>query len=249
MKKTEVKDVTYYQNKILKMFQDKAGKFSSAEIFDDWLDISVASNQLRLNGQIANYINIHNHVFGKYKCDKTILQLFSDALHTLYEGLGVTKSDILGGVFIQLHPKENFGKSFIPHPICELMTEITAQSPEKIKKIIEKDGVLGWSDPTCGSGSLLVDAFRYAVENGIDTNKIIFYGNDIDKRCAQMTFLQLELLGTNGMVEIDNTSADITSSVFITTENYVKAYGEEKLATNIAYCQMVLDLCKGNSFI
>lgn len=238
MKKTEVKDATYYQNKILKMFQDKAGKFSSAEIFDDWLEWSISCIRLYHYGEIEHFISIRDYLSDKY--DDTVSELFDNITNTLREGLLATESDILGVVFMRMHPKKNLGQFFTPQHICDFMTKLSVQSPEEIRKQIEENGGIAWSDPTCGAGAMLISVFKYAKKNGINTNKILLHGKDIDKRCAHMAFLQLELLGANGVVETGDTLLDTTSEVLVTTTQFVGRYGQEVLMENIICYQMML---------
>ena len=231
------KDEVYYQNTIIQMFKDLSGKYSMVELFNDYLERECASHQAMLGRDIEHYIEIRKYLLGKY--ETSIFKAFDKITSVLVEGLTNTHRDILGVVFMQMNPNKKLGQFFTPSHICELMVKVTDDSVEEINRRIKQNGYATVSDPCCGAGAMQIAYYKYVLEQGIDIDKIVFHGKDIDIRCAQMTFLQLEHLNTTALIEVGDTILDTVSKKYITAEAYIKEKGRVSLALScMRYLQM-----------
>lgn len=95
------------------------------------------------------------------------------------------KLDILGDVFQGGVTYGEHGQFFTPEPICRMMSSMCGVADLEPGKIV--------SDPCCGSGRMLLAAAEI-------NPRLIFYGTDIDIRCAQMTAINLALWRLCGWV-------------------------------------------------
>lgn len=88
--------------------------------------------------------------------------------------------DVLGTIYMRLDPKREKGQFFTQHDVCFDRTEY---------------GFLTVTDPTCGSGNMLLAAANFLDGMGIDIrNEVVFLGSDIDPICVKMTAIQLGIL-------------------------------------------------------
>lgn len=76
------------------------------------------------------------------------------------------------------------GQFFTPPSICDLMTAITSNSKWEGKSV---------SDPTCGSGRLILASHAFNPKN-------YHFGEDIDKTCCMMSALNMMIHGVKGEV-------------------------------------------------
>ncbi|HAB66443.1 MAG TPA: hypothetical protein DCE23_03650 [Firmicutes bacterium] len=68
-----------------------------------------------------------------------------------------------------------------------------------------KKGYINISDPACGSGRNLYAAYSELLDSGIDSNKILIEGDDIDLTCCCMTYIGLSLMGANAIINHQDT--------------------------------------------
>ena len=113
--------------------------------------------------------------------------------------------DILGDIYEELGlTKKGSAQFFTPIQLCNVMAKLTINKEESKKKIDEK-GYINISDPACGSGRNLYAAYSELLDSGIDSNKILIEGDDIDLTCCCMTYIGLSLMGANAIVNHQDT--------------------------------------------
>ena len=113
--------------------------------------------------------------------------------------------DILGDIYEELGlTKKGSAQFFTPIQLCNVMAKLTINKEESKKKIDEK-GYINISDPACGSGRNLYAAYSELLDSGIDSNKILIEGDDIDLTCCFMTYIGLSLMGANAIVNHQDT--------------------------------------------
>lgn len=113
--------------------------------------------------------------------------------------------DILGDIYEELGlTKKGSAQFFTPIEVCKVMAKLTINKEESKKKIDEK-GYINISDPSCGSGRNLYAAYSELLDSGIDSNKILIEGDDIDLTCCCMTYIGLSLMGANAIVNHQDT--------------------------------------------
>ena len=92
---------------------------------------------------------------------------------------------------MKMEPNKKLGQFFTPTCTCELMTKLNHSEYDNLKKAVEEKDVFEVGDPTCGGGGMLINYYVNAKKQGINTDKILFRGMDIDRRCVMMAIFQL----------------------------------------------------------
>jgi type I restriction-modification system DNA methylase subunit len=116
-------------------------------------------------------------------------------------GLEKMRGDFLGEIFGILKIGNSAqGQFFTPYHVCRFMSEIIVGEKDT-KRNIEQNGYMTMSEPTCGSGAMIIafaDSFRKA---GYDTATQMFaVAQDVSSTCAAMCHVQLSLLGIPAVV-------------------------------------------------
>lgn len=94
---------------------------------------------------------------------------------------------------------------FTPMHIAGLMGEISVETGDKLKNLIEKDGYITMMEPTCGSGVMVLGLAKALKNRGINYQEdMLIYANDIDITCTFMTYIQLSLYGVSAIVSCGN---------------------------------------------
>ena len=92
---------------------------------------------------------------------------------------------------------------------------------------------------------MLINYYVNAKKQGINTDKILFRGMDIDRRCVMMAIFQMELLEMVGEVQWGDTLTGKMYGKYITTKEYVKRYGGIKLLMKmLTYRRMIDEIMK-----
>jgi len=163
------------------------------DVFSDWLKITAAFLYFWKKNKSVNeeYIEIMK------KYSKEEQSKFADLLAITAIELGKGKYDFLGEVFISAKLHRNKKTQILtPYPVSEMLSKMALGEIE-----FNKDEIYFINDPCCGSGRLLITAAKYLETYNFDKSKNALYiGIDIDERFAEMTFIQLSLLGLPAIV-------------------------------------------------
>lgn len=161
-------------------------------IFDDWLELmlltflsqtaKVAGKETKHEEYERNYLDIVGAYADKRPKGKRNIDYFSYAMAELIEEMTVTEQDILGSLYMEHITSGENGQFFTPHPITQMMVQML--QPTEAGSI---------SDPTCGSGRMLLEAHKM-------NPRAHLYGTDIDERCAKICALNLFLFGCRATV-------------------------------------------------
>lgn len=160
--------------------------FEIHRIFGDWLNLMVSA--------LACEEDEYMEVIGRYPNDRSQPDRGIDHLANAFAMLQIEKQkenkDYLGEIFQELVSHGQNGQFFTPEPVCEMMAKMTVG--ENLK-----DGARV-CDPACGSGRTLMSLARI-------NRYCHFVGIDIDRRCAQMTALNLLFMNVDAIVITGNT--------------------------------------------
>lgn len=133
--------------------------------------------------------------------------------------------DVLGDIYEDLELiKKGTAQFFTPIEVCKVMAKVTIDKNQSEKSIKDK-GYINVSDPACGSGRNLYAAYSELLDNGVDSNKILLVGDDIDLTCCCMTYIQLSLMGTNAIVNHQNTLTMEKYDTFYTVCYAIELFG------------------------
>jgi len=174
------------------------------EVFSDWLIIAAASLYAWKKDQ--NVEKEYAETAKRYS--KEELDKHAKLLVITINALEEREQDFLGDIFISADlTNTKKAQIFTPYHIAELMAEASIGSTE-----LPKNKICKVCDPCCGSGVMLIASAMVMQKHGFNYQKnAVFFGTDIDARCARMTFIQLSLLGVPAIITCGDT---ITNEVF-----------------------------------
>ena len=123
--------------------------------------------------------------------------------------------DILGKVMESLGlTSDSTGQFFTPEEVSIFMAKILMGNPEEA---ISEKGYITINEPCSGSGRMLLAAAEVLNENKINyCSQMCVLAEDVDLRCAQMTYVQLSLYGIPAVVKHKDTLSMKTWSVWYT---------------------------------
>ena len=195
-----------------------------AEVFDLWLEmcaLAFRNQACKLRGNDTEwqenedrYLKIVSEIGGKKGAD-----LAAEAL-TLFSASMLEKPCDFLGQFYMSHEmgNERAGQFFTPYSVSKMLSGITVEeAKEKINKFSNFE-VLSINDPTCGAGGMLVAAADHLFfeADPVSVDKVFFVGQDIDRRCFYMAYMQLCAIGCMGLVILGNTLKNTRNRVWET---------------------------------
>lgn len=119
-------------------------------------------------------------------------------------------TDVAGYLFSELNLiDKKTGQFFTPQSVCDLTANVM---PDKeIKKVIDEKGYITLDEPSCGAGAMILSfATRMAQLGYNPQQKLLVRATDIDRRCVNMTFVQLSYYALPGVVFHGNSLAQKT---------------------------------------
>lgn len=189
-----------YRNKITKRLKKLSGKQNIATIFFDWVHLmaitmSNSVDKAQFDSREAAYVEI----IGKYSMAES--DVLVECFCLLVQAFDQKVTDWLGEIYMALEiSNKDSGQFFTPYEISKLMAELTLTENELL---IEEKGWLGYYEPACGAGSMII-AFTQAMERkGYNyQQQLRVWCEDIDENCLLMSYVQLSLLGVNAVCEV-----------------------------------------------
>jgi type I restriction-modification system DNA methylase subunit len=173
----------------------------SSEIFEDFVEFTFSALVKPLATTIEaqeQHEQDYMQIVKKYP-KETIRNEFVALFQILLKQLESSYDDFLGSVAQKLEAL-NLGldQYFTPPEISKLMISITMGD---IDEIIKKKGYVTLSEPTCGSGGMILATAEIMIEKGYNPqNQMWFQAVDLSKLCYQMTYIQTTLKGLSGEV-------------------------------------------------
>jgi len=128
------------------------------------------------------------------------MKVFGDMLACVVMALEERTADFLGQAYMMAEfGNKDRGQFFTPDCIAQAMAKMTLH--DGMDGIVQERGYITINDPACGGGVMLVAACAHMKELGYNINRqVCIYAQDIDSKCANMTYIQLSLLGVPAMV-------------------------------------------------
>lgn len=173
--------------------------------------------------------NEYLRIINKYPKEER--ELFPKILASLVNEYENAKEpiDILGDIYEDLGLiKKGNAQFFTPLEVCRVMSKITINKNDSEKAIRDK-GYINVSDPACGSGRNLYASYKELLEMGMDNNKILMIGDDLDLTCCCITYIQLSLMGANAIVHHQNSLTNDRYDTFYTIAYAMNKELQEKL--------------------
>jgi len=170
----------------------------SYEVFSDWLVMSAAALYSWKKDKAVE----DEYLFIAKQYTKEEIEKHSRLLEITVDALEREENDFLGEVFTFAElANERNGQYFTPFHISYMSAKMIMG-----KNGFPKNRVCRVNDPTCGAGGMLIAAAAVMKELEFNYQQdALFIGQDVDARCARMTYIQLSLLGMPAVVYCMNT--------------------------------------------
>ena len=190
--------------------------YSPHQVFSDWVEmyaISISNACTLLNSKLKqNREQKYLEIIKKYK--EVEQNRFPELCGMLVLALEHDMADVLGNVYMGLESgSKHTGQFFTPNHISRLTARL-------MPPVTDTDGIIRFTEPTCGSGGMIIAYAKSLSEQGVNyQKKLEVIAQDIDYRCVHMCYVQLSLLGIKATVIRQNTlTLEETSedSIFIT---------------------------------
>lgn len=206
-----------YKKEIADTIQGISGKYNPYQIFRDWCEmyaISIQNSCVFWHDAIWQHReDVYNSLWNKYDENEhdafvKMTRLYAIALH--YE-IG----DLLGEIFMESGAgNASAGQFFTPFHVSEMVAKIGASDENILKE--EK---IHMTEPSIGSGGMVIATAKYLKEKGINYQKRLkVVGQDLDWLAVYMSYIQLSLLGIDAVIVQGDTLS----------EPYFKGYPKER---------------------
>ena len=216
------------ENKVLNIIKELSNSRSEQVVFEDVLKIvgysmintvTFKRDREKAFFEVVNKYNLKEQdqltylmsiLVNSYSQDKNC-----DILANIYQKLGLNN--------------KSTSQFFTPPHVADLMSKIALTKEEALNEIKDK-GFITISDPSCGSGRLLISSYNQLLDYGVSRDKILLIGNDIDVNCCLMTYIALSLKGANLII---NHADTLNNKVY---DTYYSSYFilNEKLQENLS---------------
>ncbi len=184
-------------------------------LFDDFLTVASCSIAQGVNKLLHNRLNDtieceYLKTIGKYERERA--EGFPQAMAHLVVGLETEIHDFLGDVYMAADIGNHWaGQYFTPFPVCEMMAQMTLhdcpQPGEKRMTMME---------PCVGGGAMLLAATKALKARDFGPQNWWFEAFDLDRRCCQMAYIQLSLVGAPGHIAHGNSLSNEAWAHWIT---------------------------------
>ena len=188
----------------IRVFRHTATYHNRWTVFRDF--ITLAASELDM-ARISTPENTENsrRICDQYRPEDTgnLKQLFC----LLVEALEGEFHDFLGGVFMELGlGSGEMGQFFTPYPLARLIASLTAGDEQQQQ--LKTCPWITLSEPTSGAGGMVIAFAEVMLQRGLNpAEQLLVTATDIDPLAADMTFIQLSLLGIPAIVNTGNSLA------------------------------------------
>lgn len=210
------------RKKFGKVLDETAGRYNRWDIFSDWATMFAISLQNAVWFR-QQYEDEYLRIAKKYQPDE--LKRIAELSAIVVQGLCTGFCDFVGDCFMNFGMgNSSNGQFFTPYHICQLMADVTMEKEKTAATVAEK-GYVTIGDEACGCSALLIagaEAFHKAGYN--HQQQLLVVANDIDRRCALCSYIQLSLFGIPAIVTVGDTLKMEHSEVFHTPAYVLQWY-------------------------
>ena len=189
------------KEELIKLLNGFGGHYSKYDIFVDWVTLMALS--------ITNSTDlVHNDTWKQRekRCLDIVNRHSKEEFETLQKmfflltvALDENIEDVLGEVYMKSEcGNKTTGQFFTPVHIQELLAQMKL---EDMKEQIATNGTILMNEPSCGGGGMILATAKVLKDNGINYQKVLkVTANDLDWKAIFMTYVQLSLIGIDGVV-------------------------------------------------
>lgn len=175
-----------------------SGRLSAYSIFCDWVEMTALAIQ---NTCFMNHNELWKKREERYKAlisnyGTKDQRKFAEMYGRLSESFDDNIEDLLGEIYMRSESGNKFtGQFFTPFHISVATAELG------IPEDYDGSDVLTFSEPSCGSGKMIIASAAVLKKRGFDyRKKMKVVCQDLDWKCVYMTYVQLSLLGIDAIV-------------------------------------------------
>ena len=200
--------MTRYAMEIAKTLATMSGRYSSHEIFADWIRMCALSIQNACTMPVGKvwHEREQSYLDTARRYSKKELGKFAEMFVLLTNSLEEDMTDALGEIYMSSEMGSSLaGQFFTPFHLSEL----TARLSFNDSITSNPDEMIELNEPTCGSGGMIIAMAKTMMDHEINYQKRLkVVAQDVDWRCVHMCYVQLSLLGIRAKVIQGNTLTD-----------------------------------------
>lgn len=187
----------------VEVFDKLAYAKTASTVFSDFTTMMACTISNGVDGvHFERREDLYKETSGRYGSEDLDLfaQLAATTVCSLHDN---PNQDYLGDVYTGLNLLDAHKQQFFtPYNVSLMMAKMLCGSPEEE---ISREGYIAVSDPTCGSGCMLVAYANALREMNVDVRRdIYFVAQDIDPIVARMCYIQLAILNCSAVVRTGN---------------------------------------------
>jgi type I restriction-modification system DNA methylase subunit len=189
---------------MVQLIHQLAHRHSTYKVYSDFVEMSAIAysnitDKAQFEKREKRYMDIVKHY------TKEEINEFPQLLAMLVNHLEKKPKDVLGDIFheLELH-NEKKGQFFTPYPLCQMMAKMMIG--ENAKSIMDKKGFVSLSEPSCGTGAMVIAATQELRTQGVNYQQNLHVtAVDFDSTCVHAAFVQFSLLHIPATVIHGNT--------------------------------------------
>ena len=179
--------------RIVERIDKISGSYHGTVIFNDWVEMTALafSNFPEVNPKIYN--QREKRYLELAEKHKSHIEDFAEMTAFLAECFETELDDYLGKIYMQLDAgNSKTGQFFTPFHISEMVAKAVTD---------EADDVITLNEPSCGGGAMIIAVAKALNEKGINyQQKLRVIAQDLSVNSCYMCYVQMSMLGINGMV-------------------------------------------------
>jgi type I restriction-modification system DNA methylase subunit len=187
------------RRKIVKALNGMSGRYSTYEIFGDWvrcMALSISNMVTLIHGPVwqareKEYMD----TISKYTQEEQ--QLFCQMFAWLVETLEGEPDDVLGTIYMEANMgSKATAQVFTPFSLSTMCARLAIDATK-----LPEEGKITLNEPSCGGGGMIIAVARVLQQRGINyQRRLEVVAQDLDWRCVYMCYVQLSLLGIRALV-------------------------------------------------
>ena len=190
-----------HKGEFCRLIRELARRYDRHEVFNDFCEIAAITLRQVFERNPANeerYLKLIRR-YEPEEHDK-----FARLLALTAQALTEKPRDFLGECFHELEMHNQYkGQFFTPFDVSRMMAKMSLAGFEER---IRRHGFIELNEPTCGSGGMVIAAVEEVKAAGFNPVHVFFaVAQDIDRKCCNMTYIQLSLLAVPAAVIWGNT--------------------------------------------
>lgn len=184
-------------------------QYDLREVFRDWTELAAAEvHQAPYHAKLCARDEAFERVEAEYlavakRYERDDFDTFAELIAITRAALSTGYQDFLGSAFMQLEISSDWhGQFFTPYEVSLLIARMGLAG---MQGVVDRQGYFTLLEPACGAGGMVLAAAQIAHELQLPPNSLFFQAVDVDRLCANMTYIQTGLAGLSGVVWHGNT--------------------------------------------